>query len=86
MGLKRVLLTPQLATELLGNYADNSRPLSENTVEFLTYVVRNPPPDHVFQDEVTVTADGRTVRGQHLLHAVVRAQVPVEITIDYQEK
>jgi hypothetical protein len=81
MRLERVLLTPQLATELLSRNTANRHLTMRHVLRIASDItagryVENPQP-------LAVAADGTLYDGQHRCAAVVKAGVPVPVWIAY---
>ncbi|WP_086668041.1 hypothetical protein [Lentzea kentuckyensis] len=79
-----VQMTPGLAEALLANYTDGARPLNDQVVDGWAFRLPHWVDDPEFtsiHNEVHVGRDGKTIAGQHLLHAVVRSGVTVRVDV-----
>lgn len=71
-------LTVELAQALLDRYRTPRRPLREASVAHIAYGIEHPDPEGNMYEEISVSPDGQTMAGQHLLHAVLLTGKPVE--------
>lgn len=70
-------VTPEVAQTLLDRYIRPARrPLNQHHVAELAHRVKHPDPEGNSYEQVFVRSNGRTVAGQHLLHAVIQADTP----------
>jgi hypothetical protein len=72
-------VTPEVAQALLDRYIEPARrQLNEAAVLSIAAVLKGPDPEGNSYEHVYVGQDGRTLAGQHLLHAVLKADTPAE--------
>lgn len=72
-------VTPEVARALLDRYIDPPRRrLNQNWVVGLALRLQDPDPEGGRYEDVSVREDGKTIAGQHLLYAVLKADTPAE--------
>ena len=82
MDTKVVTITPDMAREWLTRNMKNNRPVLKATVHSYARQMRNGS-WHLTHQGIAFDENGELVDGQHRLHAIIEANVPVEMNVTY---
>lgn len=79
--LETVLVTPQMAKELLSNQIYPNRPLIQERVHFLAEQIKRGLWSESTGQNIKITDTGKLCDGQHRLHAIIKTGMPLQLEI-----
>jgi len=82
METKVILITPELAKKWLDKNVKNNRPVMKNTVKCYARLMKSGGWNLTHQG-IAFDEEGYLIDGQHRLHAIIEANIPVEMNVTY---